>query len=132
MSARGLALCAGPALLIWGAALLTFVRAPAHVVVTLPTLARHPAGRHDLALFTYGPTVSASSYDHWLDHQHHPAFAVDGFERPSLNEKWASSPTDSAPWLEIAWGQPARVDTIVLRHAGWKEEARQSAERYSL
>lgn len=129
---RCLALCAGAALVLWGAGLLTFLRARAVVSFTLPARDQHPVERHNLALFTYGPTLSASSYDHWLDHQHHPAFAVDGFEHPSPIEKWASSPGDRAPWLEIAWERPALVDTVRLRHAGWKEAPQLTAERYSL
>src|SRR4030095_1617827 len=129
---RCLALCAGAALLLWGAARVTFVRARAVVSFTLPARNRHPAERHNLALFTYGPTVSASSYDDWLDHQHHPAFAVDGVEHPSPNEKGASSPADRAPWLEIVWGRPALVDSVRLWHAGFKEALQLTAERYSL
>jgi len=132
MLGKGLALLAGAAALVWGAALLVFVSAQAPVSVSFPARQQRPADRHDLALFTYGPTVRASSYDHWLDHQHHPAFAVDGFEHPSLAEKWASSPADRAPWLEVSWGRPARVDSVRLWHAGWKEDPRQTAERYSL
>jgi hypothetical protein len=117
---------------MWGAGLVTFARARAVVSFTLPARDRHPVERHNLALFTYGPTVSASSYDHWLDHQHHPAFAVDGFDHPSPTEKWASSPADRTPWLEIAWGRPALVDTVRLWHAGFKESPQLTAERYSL
>jgi hypothetical protein len=120
------------ALLLWSAGLLTFVRAQAPESSTLPARDPHPAHRHNLALLRYGPTVRASSYDHWLDHQHHPAFAVDGFDEPSLTEKWASSPADRAPWLEVGWTTPALVDSVRLRHGGWKESAGQTAERYRL
>jgi hypothetical protein len=43
-----------------------------------------------------------------------------------------SSPADRAPWLEVAWGRPALVDSVRLWHAGFSEAPQLSAERYSM
>lgn len=117
---------------LWSAGMVRFVGAPRGVSLSFPRQTRHPDGLHNLALFQYGGSVKASSYDHWAPSQHHPAFLVDGFDQGPISEKWATLPADVAPWVEIRWGEPAVLEHIVIRHAGTKEDSDFTARRYEV
>jgi hypothetical protein len=116
----------------WAAGLWKFLVAPGGLRVDFPQLEEHAPGLHNLALFRYGTVVTASSYDQWGFSQHHPGFLIDGFEGAPVEEKWATIPSDTSPWVEIRWGVPAKLDHVVIHHAGAKEEAGYTARHYKL
>lgn len=120
------------ALLLFLWALAVFVRADGSIEVQLPRRAALvPAGRN-LVAAELGPTVRASSYLGTLYLQHHPAFVVDGMTNPTKTEKWASSPRDRSPRLELQFREPANVSRVVIQHAGTVEDARYTARNYAV
>lgn len=112
------------------AGVVAFVRAAPACEVQLPRLAEHPAARHDLVDFRYGPLLRASSSA--LAQHHHPVFLVDGLASPSPLEKWASDSNDPRPWLELRWGSPRTVEEVALVLAGDYEGARNNEPSYTL
>ena len=115
----------------FAAGAVAFARSKPATEVSLPKLAEHPAARHDLVDFRYGPTLRASSSA--FAFQHHPAFLVDGAVAPTTTEKWVSDPAhDHAPWVELSWGEPKNVDEVALTFAGAYEGSRASEDHYSI
>jgi hypothetical protein len=126
LRALGLALLVGA----WLCGFVLFALADGHIEVSLPRK-RAPTGRvENLAMWDLGPTVRASSYFADRDSHHHPLFLVDGRDRPSLVEKWASSIHDRHPWVEILWREPHDLVRVVLRHAGSVESQVFTVRRY--
>lgn len=89
-----------------------------------------PSVRANLASPSYGTRVRVSSWD-WQQNTH-PYFAIDGAEVPSKREKWQSAGDDSAPWLEVIFAGPVRVEEVALSLAGVAEDHRRSMARYVL
>ncbi len=118
--------------LAWLGGLVRFVGASGRPEVILPRTASPPSGEHNLAHFRYGPTLRASSYFRDPVSQHHPSFVVDGRDRPSLIEKWASRQDDAAPFIEIIWREPRRLERVVIRHGGSAEDPGTTLDRYRL
>ena len=118
--------------LLWCAGLVLFLRSPGIATVTLPTFAPHPTDEHNLAAAIYGPTVRVSSYYRDFSSQHHPAFLVDGRERPTRVEKWASDDGDAAPWVEIKWQGSHHVARVVIRHGGSVEADDTTSRNYRI
>jgi len=116
----------------WGMGLVLFVRAGANgsLVVSLPSLEPHPVGEHNLVAYRYGTVLRASSYFRGAESQHHPAFLVDGRVSPTLVEKWASDPTDPAPWIELLWAGERQVHRVHIQHAGAFEAAELTSRQY--
>jgi hypothetical protein len=120
-------------LAVFAAALYCFVRAEGVVDLALPrTQALEPKGVHNLVALQLGPSVRASSYWSRLQAQHHPAYLVDGVRAPTLAEKWASTPTDRAPWIELVFSHPAQLTRVDITHAGFVEEPKYTARNYSI
>lgn len=116
----------------WTAGLVGFVASPGVFAVDVPRIEQPPQGRHNLAQVSLGPTVRASSfYADWSAH-HHPLFLIDGRAQPQALEKWASSPRDRRPWVEILWREDRELDTVVVRHAGSVEDAGLTVRRYQI
>lgn len=123
------------ALVGWGIAVLAatglvLARRPVPVSPRLDVAPPAPGDRLNLALQRYGARVRASSYDPFA--QHHPVFAIDGRRTGPLLEKWASAGRDRAPWLEVLLPRPARVDEVVIVHAGHVEDSAYTMARYSV
>jgi hypothetical protein len=120
--------------LIWGMGLALFVGAGAHrpLTVTLPCLEPHPVGEHNLVAYRYGTALRTSSYFRGAGSQHHPAFLVDGRERPTVVEKWASDPTDPAPWIELGWSGDWHVQRVRIQHAGAVEATELTSRQYRI
>jgi hypothetical protein len=116
----------------WLVGAILFVSADGSLECTLPRLAAPPDDEHDLALYRWGPTLRVSSYHRDVDAHHHPAFLVDGHDRPELLEKWASAKGDRKPWVEILWREPRTLSRVVIRHAGWQEDEELTAQRYRI
>jgi hypothetical protein len=91
---------------------------------------RDASGRTNWAALAAGARVRANEWDYF--HSHHPLFLIDGEPEPSLSEKWASLPKDPYPWLEIALDGPHDIDEVVVRHAGWRESAAYTNDRYAV
>jgi hypothetical protein len=126
---------AGVALaLAWCVGLVLFILAGAHrpLTVSLPSLEPHPVGEHNLVAFRYGTVLRASSYHRTSGAQHHPAFLVDGRESPTMVEKWASDPTDPAPWVELLWSGERHVRRVRIQHAGAVEAAELTSRQYRI
>jgi hypothetical protein len=127
---------------IWAVALLSgmvfctgavqFLRADGVLVFPLPRIHAPPVGRHNLALHTYGPTVSASSFDRHMNGGHHPGFLVDGKDAPRPIEKWASGFFDRTPWIEVHWRETRRLEHVVLFHAGSSSKNEPTSRNYTL
>jgi hypothetical protein len=116
----------------WLFGLICFALADGHIEVTLPRRQAPPDFPHNLSSREYGPTVRASSYfGDWGGH-HHPAFLVDGRQRPDLVEKWASGVNDRHPWVEILWREPHDLERVVLHHAGEVEATGLTIRRYTI
>jgi hypothetical protein len=116
----------------WLIGLWSFIAADGHCEATLPQRRADPPYQHNLALWDLGPTVRASSYFADWSSQHHPLFLVDGRTSPGLAEKWASGERDAKPWVEILWRKPHALERVVIRHAGWLEQAALTARRYTI
>lgn len=116
----------------WAAGLIVFLRRQSGLSFTFPVLEAHPKSLHNLAFYRYGTTVSASSYDFWLDSQHHPGFLVDDLKRETADQKWATLSSDVRPWVELRWQQPATLERIQIRHAGAIEEKGYTARKYTI
>jgi hypothetical protein len=112
--------------------LIRFVAADGVVEYQRPALGASPAGVHNLASFRRGVHVRASSSFRVAEAQHHPAFLVDEVAAPGLIEKWTTLPGDRRPWVEVRWPEPRQLQRVVLRHAGWREDARYTTRRYRL
>lgn len=77
-----------------------------------------------------GAWVSASSaHSRGL---HHPIFAIDGRVRSPKRLKWASDPSDLAPWIELHLPRPARLDSVTLHLAGIVERKHYNMDYYDL
>jgi hypothetical protein len=112
--------------------LARFVAADGVVEYRHPVVGEAPAGVHNLASFRRGSSVRASSVFRAPENLHHPAFLIDEVAAPSLIEKWTTLASDRAPWVEIRWPEPRQLVRVVLRHAGWREGAQDTAHRYRL
>jgi len=130
LSPLGAAGVAAGACWLWGLRLLLSPMPPLTVVV--PRRAAPLPGLHNVAAARFGPTVRASSYFRDVLAHHHPLFAFDERSGPSELEKWASSASDPAPWLEVSWREPHDLERVVVRHAGWVEDAMYTVHRYSI
>lgn len=119
-------------LFAWFVGAVLFVRADGQVTWHMPRAREPRAGEHNLALYELGPTIRASSYHRDVDSHHHPAFLVDGRDKPSPIEKWASALHDAAPWIEIRWREPRTLARVSVRHAGSVEDAELTVRRYRL
>jgi len=119
-------------LLLWGTGLVLFLRSSRIASVTLPSFAPHPTDEHNLAAAIYGPTIRVSSYYRDFPSQHHPAFLVDGRDRPTTVEKWASDNGDAAPWVEIKWRGSHNVSRVVIRHGGSVESDDMTSRSYRI
>jgi hypothetical protein len=115
---------------LWGLRLFLAPAPPLTVVV--PRRESPPAGVYNLAAARFGPTVRASSYFRDVLAHHHPLFAFDERDKPPMLEKWASSVSDPAPWIEISWREPRDLERVVIRHAGWVEDPAYTIRRYSI
>lgn len=93
-------------------AIITVVAAARWVLRTTPITIVQAPKRADLLS---GATIRVSSWDGF--HEHHPLFAVDGEERPTTIEKWASAPGDRRPWISADFGRSVNVESIVLHLA---------------
>jgi hypothetical protein len=127
-----LRVCVSPVLLLWLFGMVSFLRADGSMQQSLPRREPPPVGEHNVASFRYGPTLRASSYFRQLRAHHHPMFLVDEQSSPSGIEKWASAPYDQAPWLEIEWREPRKLQRVVVSHAGLREDPRLNARSYRL
>lgn len=118
---------------IWTAGLVGFVRAGGEFRARLPRLQDPPAaGEYNLAAARFGATVRASSFfSDWSAH-HHPLYVLDGRREPDALEKWASAPGDQAPWIEVHWREPRRLERLVVRHAGAVENGAATIRRYTV
>jgi len=110
---RRLAIAFGGALgLLFLAGLARFAAARPALEVRFPRTAAPGAGRVNLAHFTRGPIVRASSSD--SNRRHHPGYLVDGHAGAHETEKWASTYGDAEPWLEVELDGPHDVDEVAL------------------
>ncbi len=118
----------------WGVGFVLFLLAGAArpVTVSLPSLAPHPTGEHNLVAYEYGPVLRASSYHRAASTQHHPAFLVDGRAQPTSLEKWATDPADAAPWVELLWSGERQVQRVRIQHAGMVEAAELTSRQYRI
>jgi hypothetical protein len=116
----------------WLVGAVMFIKADGSVSWTAPVMQPPPAGEHNLAHYSFGSTIRASSYYKDVDAQHHPAFLVDGHPAPTLREKWTSAPSDRHPWIEVRWRQPRTLSYVVIKHAGWREDNQLTLRRYVL
>ena len=112
------------------AGLVRFALARPAIEVRFPRTQQEPAGTHDLALFLYGPTLRVSSADFMRGH--HPGYLLDGWDRPSLLEKWASDPSDRAPWAEVQLDRPREIVEVAMELAGAHESAEVPQRRYRI
>lgn len=87
-------------------------------------------GRVNWAALDSGGRVRASGYDHFRSH--HPLYLIDGEANPTGIEKWASLSEEPTPWLEISLEEPRDLDEVVIYHAGWKEQAAFTNDRYTI
>ena len=101
------------------AGLVKFALAKPPIEVRFPRAARESAARRNLAHFTEGPTVRASSVL-WAA-RHHPGYLVDGWQHPVLLAKWVSAPGDAAPWAEVQFDRAREVDEVALELASAHE-----------
>lgn len=123
---------------LWAALALYLALLTAGIVTVAlrhPTLEARPglptrAGVGPLTRPGGGAWVSASSAHSRGLHQ--PIFAIDGVQRPSQTEKWASDPSDPAPWLQINLLAPARLRRVTLTHAGAFERPDLTMDYYDL
>lgn len=89
-----------------------------------------PGGRVNWAAYVLGTRVRVSDWDRFRSH--HPLFLIDGQRRPTQREKWATLPGEPSAWLELDFGRPRLIDTVVLRHAAWREPELRTHERYRI
>ncbi|MEM7134991.1 MAG: discoidin domain-containing protein [Myxococcota bacterium] len=77
-----------------------------------------------------GAKVVASSFD--VAHGHDPLFASDGFKPRDPLQKWASSPSDPRPWIELRFAEPVTFSRIRVVHAGHVEPDGHTMRDYRL
>jgi hypothetical protein len=58
-------------------------------------------------------------------------YVIDGDEDPGLVEKWVSR-QQRFPWIEVVLSTPRDIDELVIRHAGWREDAALTHDRYTI
>jgi hypothetical protein len=102
--------------IVFFAAATRFIFARPVSETRFPALVPEPDGRHDLALFQYGPVLRASSVG-WAG-RHHPGYAVDGRQSGSSGEAWVPDDRDRLPWIEVAFQRPREIDELVVIQAG--------------
>jgi len=88
-----------------------------------------PPARFNLADPALGVTVRASSA--LWSKRHHPGYVVSGHLGTTL-EKWASSPDDPAPWIEVEFDRPRHTRSVELTLAGALESADLTMRDYAL
>jgi hypothetical protein len=116
----------------WFVGAVLFVRSDGSITLQLPRREQPPAHEHNVALYSFGPTLRASSYYREPSSHHHPAFLVDGRTQPSDVEKWASHWSDKRPWTELRWREPRTLSRVVIAHAGTVEIADYTAKKYRI
>jgi hypothetical protein len=122
-----------------GAALLLYLGLVAAGVLTValrrPVLTARPgvqgvARPGDLAGPGSGAWVTASSAH--ARGLHHPIFAIDGRTRAPKRLKWASDPSDPAPWIELHLPKASRLEAVTLHMAGTQEHTRFNMDYYDI
>jgi hypothetical protein len=73
-------------------------------------------------------TVRASSVNWSL--RLHPAYVVSGRLGTAI-EKWSSAATDRAPWIEVEFDRPRRVERVDLMLAGMVEKQELTMREFS-
>jgi hypothetical protein len=88
-----------------------------------------PYGRMNLASADLGVTIRAHS-TLWAS-RHHPAYVLGGRVGTPV-EKWVSGLDDPAPWIEVEFDRPRRVDSVDLVFAGVRESPDLTMRDYSV